>query len=55
MANYDIELQSLKEEMQRTEASLIASGFSAEQWNLIKTYIASALAFSAYASSHTKE
>ena len=55
MANYDTELQILKEEMQRTEEALITAGFPAEQWNLIKTYLASALAFSAYAASHTKD
>jgi hypothetical protein len=54
MANYEAELQALTEELQRTEDALIASGFSAEHWKLIKAYIGSAVTVSVYAASHTK-
>jgi hypothetical protein len=57
VANYEGEMQEAAKEMQSTEEAILATGFSPEQWDLIKGYIMSALKLSNYAAaaSHTKE
>jgi hypothetical protein len=53
MPNYEAEMQKVAKEMQNTEEALLATGFSPEQWALIKNYILSALNLNEHASQHT--
>jgi hypothetical protein len=53
MGKYDADVQRIASEMKNTENDLIATGFSSEQWELIKKYIVFALALSLF--SHANE
>jgi hypothetical protein len=54
MADYSAEFQKTAEEMRKTERELLSTGFSKEQWELIKNYIESALNLNNFASAHPK-
>jgi hypothetical protein len=49
MGKYDADIQRICKEMQSTEEALIATGFSPEQWELIRKYIISALDLNTHA------
>jgi hypothetical protein len=53
MGKYDADVQRIASEMKNTENDLIATGFSSEQWELIKKYIVFVLALSLF--SHANE
>jgi hypothetical protein len=55
MGKYDKDIQRIAEEMRSTEDALIATGFSSEQWELIKKYIMSALSLNTHASANINE
>lgn len=54
MADYSAEFQKTAEEMRQTEQELLATGFSTEQWKLLKKYIELALNLSNFASAQPK-
>ena len=55
MGKYDVEIEKIVSEMNSTENALVATGFSSEQWELIRKYIMSALSLHHYVMSNIDE
>ena len=55
MGKYDAEIEKIVSEMNSTENALITTGFSSEQWELIRRYIMSALSLHHYVMSNIDE